>query len=83
MGPFGQLRRRGRRVARGLLSWASFAGIPIGMVLVVMGYQGLGGLVIIAAILAYFLVDPILFLLDLGGGKGEDAEDEGSSRRGR
>jgi hypothetical protein len=53
------------------------------MVLVVMGYQGFGGLLIIAAILAYFLVDPILFLLDLGGGKGEDAEDEGSSRRGR
>jgi len=53
------------------------------MVLVVMGYQGLGGLLIIAAILAFFLVDPILFLLDLGGGQGEDAEDEGSSRRGR
>ena len=83
MGPFGQLRRRVRRVARSLLSWASFAGIPIGMVLVVMGYQGLGGLLIIAAILAFFLVDPILFLLDLGGGQGEDAEDEGSSRRGR
>jgi hypothetical protein len=49
------------------------------MVLVVMGYQGFGGLLIIAAILAYFLVDPVLFLLDLGNPKGEDGE-EGRSR---
>ena len=83
MGPFRQLRRRARRVARSLLSWASFAGIPIGMVLVVMGYQGLGGLLIVAAILAYFLVDPILFLLDLGNPKGEDGDEGRSSGSGK
>ena len=70
-----------RRVARGLLSWASFACIPIGMVMVVAGLPGLGGLLIIGGILAYFLVDPILFLLDLASPKGEDGEGRGSSRR--
>jgi len=68
MGPFGQLRRRARRVARSLLSWASFACIPIGMVVAVSGFQTLGGLLIVGGILAYFLVDPIMFLLDLGSG---------------
>lgn len=47
-----------RRVARGLLSWASFACIPIGMVMVVAGLPGLGGFLIIGGILTYFLVDP-------------------------
>ncbi|HEU5393565.1 MAG TPA: hypothetical protein VFV36_02065 [Candidatus Methylomirabilis sp.] len=70
-----------RRVARGLLSWASFACIPIGMVMVVAGLPGLGGLLIIGGILAYFLVDPILFLLDLASPKGEDREGRGSSQR--
>ncbi|HEV8663293.1 MAG TPA: hypothetical protein VGT06_09170 [Candidatus Methylomirabilis sp.] len=70
-----------RRVARGLLSWASFACIPIGMVMVVAGLPGLGGLLIIGGILAYFLVDPILFLLDLASPKGEDREGRGSGQR--
>lgn len=70
-----------RRVARGLLSWASFACIPIGMVMVVAGLPGLGGLLIIGGILAYFLVDPILFLLDLASPKGEDREGRGSGHR--
>lgn len=69
-----------RRVARGLLSWASFACIPIGMVMVVAGLPGLGGSLIIGGILAYFLVDPILFLLDLAGPKGKDREGRGSSQ---
>jgi len=67
-------------MARWLLSWASFACIPIGMVVVVMGLQGLGGLLIVAGIVAYFLVDPIMFVLDLGSPKGGDTEGEGSSR---
>lgn len=70
-----------RRIARGLLSWASFACIPIGMVMVVAGFPGLGGLLIIGGILAYFLVDPILFLLDLASPKGEDREGPSSSQR--
>jgi len=69
-----------RRLARGLLSWASFACIPIGMVVVVSGFQTLGGLLIVGGILAYFLVDPIMFLLDLGSAKGEDTDGEGSSQ---
>jgi hypothetical protein len=49
------------------------------MVLVVAGWHGLGGLLIVGGILAYFLVDPIMFLLDLVSPKGRDPEDEGSS----
>jgi len=79
MGRRGQLGSGLRRLARGLLSWASFLCIPIGMVLVVAGWHGLGGLLIVGGILAYFLVDPILFLLDLVSPKGRDPEDEGSS----
>ncbi|MBI4414351.1 MAG: hypothetical protein HY576_08255 [candidate division NC10 bacterium] len=68
-----------RRLARGLLSWASFACIPIGMVVVVSGFQTLGGLLIVGGILAYFLVDPIMFLLDLVSPKGGDTEGERSN----
>ena len=68
-----------RRLARSLLSWASFVCIPIGMVMVVTGFPTLGGLLIVGGILAYFLVDPIMFLLDLGSPKGGEGEDEGSS----
>ena len=74
----GKTRRVGkglRRLARGLLSWASFACIPVGMLMVVSGLQGLGGLLIVGGILAYFLVDPIMFLLDLGSPKGGDPEE--------
>ena len=80
MGRRGQVGSGLRRLARGLLSWASFACIPIGMVLVVTGWQSLGGLLIVGGILAYFLVDPIMFLLDLGSPKGREPEDEGSSQ---
>lgn len=81
MGVAARAGRRLRRVARGLLSWASFACIPIGMVMVVAGLPGLGGFLIIGGILAYFLVDPILFLLDLASPKREDTEGRGSSQR--
>ena len=75
MGPRGPVGSGLRRLARGLLSWASFACIPLGMVLVVGGWHTLGGLLIVGGILAYFLVDPIMFLLDLGSPKGRDPED--------
>ena len=80
MGLTGQVGRGVRRLARGLLSWASFACIPIGMVVVVSGFQTLGGLLIVGGILAYFLVDLIMFLLDLGGPKGGDTEGERSNQ---
>jgi hypothetical protein len=51
------------------------------MVMVVAGLPGVGGLLIIGGILAYFLVDPILFLLDLASPKGEDREGRGSGQR--
>ncbi|MCI0372020.1 MAG: hypothetical protein L0214_11745 [candidate division NC10 bacterium] len=78
MGLRGQVDSGLRWLARGLLSWASFACIPIGMMLVVAGWHTLGGLLIVGGIIAYFLVDPIMFLLDLGSPKGRDPEDEGS-----
>ncbi len=80
MGPRGPVGSGLRRLARGLLSWASFACIPIGMVLVVTGWPSLGGLLIVGGILAYFLVDPILFLLDLVSPKGGETEDGRSSQ---
>ena len=67
-----------RRVVRILLSWMSFVCVPVGMLLVVTGFPGLGGLLIIGGILGWFLVDPIMFLLDLASPKG--GEGEGSSR---
>ena len=67
------------RVVRTLLSWMSFVCIPVGMVLVVAGFANLGGLLIIGGILGWFLVDPIMFLLDLASPKGGES-DEGSSR---
>ena len=80
MGLKGQVGRGVRRLARGLLSWASFACIPIGMVVAVSGFQTLGGLLILGGILAYFLVDPIMFLLDLLSPKGGDTDGEASSQ---
>ncbi len=80
MGPAGQVGRGLRRLARSLLSWASFACIPIGMVVAVSGFQTLGGLLIVGGIVAYFLVDPIMFLLDLGSPKGGDTDSEGSNQ---
>jgi len=81
MGLRGQVGSGLRRLARGLLSWASFACIPIGMVLVVAGWHTLGGILIVGGILAYFLVDPIMFLLDLGSPKGRDTDEESSQAR--
>ena len=80
MGPRGPVGSGLRRLARGLLSWASFACIPLGMLLVVAGWPNLGGLLIVGGILAYLLVDPIMFLLDLLSPKGEDTDGEGSSQ---
>jgi hypothetical protein len=53
------------RVVRSVLSWASLLAIPTGIVVGLKGYRTLGALLVLGGTLAYFLVDPILMLLDL------------------
>jgi hypothetical protein len=54
-----------RKIARAILSWASLLAIPLGIVVGLQGYRTLGALLVLGGTLAYFLVDPILMLLDL------------------
>ncbi len=68
-----------KRVVRGVLSWASLLAIPLGIGVGLMGYMTLGALMVLGGTLAYFLVDPIMLLLDL-----KPTEDrERGQRRGR
>ena len=60
-----RLRQGVRRVIRGVLSWASLLAIPLGIGAGLMGYMTLGALMVLGGTLAYFLVDPIMLLLDL------------------
>lgn len=60
-----RLRQGVRRVIRGALSWASLLAIPLGIGLGLMGYMTLGALMVLGGTLAYFLVDPIMLILDL------------------
>ncbi len=60
-----KLGRGVRRAIRGVLSWASLLAIPLGIGVGLMGYMTLGALMILGGTLAYFLVDPIMLLLDL------------------
>ena len=52
-------------VIRGTLSWGSLLAIPVGIAVGLSGYMTLGALLVLGGTLAYFLVDPILFILDL------------------
>jgi hypothetical protein len=54
-----------RRLIRAVLSWASLLAIPLGIVVGLKGYRTLGALLVLGGTLAYFLVDPILMILDL------------------
>jgi hypothetical protein len=54
-----------KKIARAILSWASLLAIPLGIVVGLQGYRTLGALLVLGGTLAYFLVDPILMLLDL------------------
>jgi hypothetical protein len=54
-----------RRLLRSALSWASLLAIPLGIVVGLNGYRTLGALLVLGGTLAYFLVDPILMILDL------------------
>ena len=53
------------RVFRVVLSWMSLLAIPLGIGLGLAGYRTLGALLVLGGTLAYFLVDPIMMLLDL------------------
>ncbi len=59
------LKRGAWRVIRGALSWASLLAIPLGIGVGLNGYMTLGALLVLGGTLAYFLVDPIMLLLDL------------------
>jgi hypothetical protein len=61
----GGFKRALGRVVRFVLSWASLLAIPTGIVVGLNGYRTLGALLVLGGTLAYFLVDPILMLLDL------------------
>ena len=50
---------------RGTLSWASLIAIPLGIAVGLMGHMTLGALLVLGGTLAYFLVDPIMLILDL------------------
>ena len=53
------------RLVRAALSWASLLAIPIGIGVGLKGFRTLGALMILGGTLAYFLVDPIMIVLDL------------------
>jgi hypothetical protein len=54
-----------KRLLRMALSWASLLAIPLGIVVGLKGFRTLGALLVLGGTLAYFLVDPILMILDL------------------
>jgi hypothetical protein len=62
---------------RGILSWASLFAIPLGIGVGLSGHMTLGALLVLGGTLCYFLVDPILFILDLGPGKGSAQRSKG------
>jgi len=53
------------RSVRSVLSWASLLAIPLGIAVGLMGFMTLGALLVLGGTLAYFLVDPIMLVLDL------------------
>jgi hypothetical protein len=60
-----RIKRTVWRVARAVSSWASLLAIPCGIVVGLQGFRTLGALLVLGGTLAYFLVDPIMILLDL------------------
>jgi hypothetical protein len=59
------IKRGVRRALRALFNWTSLLAIPCGLLIGYNGHRTLGALLILGGTLAYFLVDPILMLLDL------------------
>ena len=72
----GWLRTGVRRVLRGTLSWASLLAIPAGIAAGLNGYMTLGALLVLGGTLAYFLVDPIMFFLDMKPSDTSDRKQE-------
>jgi hypothetical protein len=77
------LTRGARRVIRGTLSWASLFAIPLGIGVGLMGHTTLGALLVLGGTLCYFLVDPILFILDLKPSEEPEQQHGGQRRSGR
>ncbi len=61
----GRVKRTFWRCVRAVLSLASLLAIPCGIVVGLQGYRTLGAHLVLGGTLAYFLVDPIMMLLDL------------------
>ncbi len=61
----GRVKQLIRKIIRAILSWASLLAIPIGIGVGLKGYRTLGALLVLGGTAAYFLVDPILMVLDL------------------
>ena len=59
------IKRALRGLLRALFNWASLLAIPCGLAVGYNGHRTLGALLILGGTLAYFLVDPILMVLDL------------------
>jgi hypothetical protein len=76
------VRRLVKRLLRTVLSWTSVAAIPLGIVLGLSGWMTLGALLVLGGVLAYFLVDPILMLLDLMPTSRRPDRDDGRGARG-
>jgi hypothetical protein len=74
------IRRGLRRVLRALFNWASLLAIPCGLVVGYNGHRTLGALLILGGTLAYFLVDPILMVLDLVRSGRPEPDRKGSQR---
>jgi hypothetical protein len=51
--------------------------IPLGIAVGLNGSMTLGALLVLGGTLAYFLVDPILFILDLGPSKDPERRSKG------
>ncbi len=78
-----RLKRGVRRAIREMLSWASLLAIPLGIAAGLKGYRTLGALMILGGTLAYFLVDPIMLLLDLKPSEEPERDQEGRRKRAR
>ncbi len=77
------LKRGARRVIRGALSWASLFAIPLGIGVGLMGHMTLGALLVLGGTLCYFLVDPIIFILDMKPGEPPERGDGRNQTRNR
>ena len=74
------IKRGLRRALRALFNWASLLAIPCGLAVGYNGHRTLGALLILGGTLAYFLVDPILMVMDLVRSGRPDSDRGGQQR---